>query len=477
MTETLIWWVRRDLRLADNPVLDEADRRGARVIPVFILDDRLLSSPYAGEKRTAFLMEGLRRLDAALRPLNSRLAVRRGEPLAELTNLVHQTGAAVILAEPDFSPFARKRDRRVEAELPVQWCGSPAIRFPGSVQKPNGENYVTFTPFSKTWKALAPVQMSPLPLTMNESMPEFYSPSGLVSEPLPDAPRLSSAIPFVPGEIEALRRLESFCNEGLQDYANRRNRIDLSGTSGLSPYLRFGMLSARRAGSAAMDEVQYKRFNVGNQSAESWLNELIWRDFFIHLLYHFPRIRHENYRKYPVRWLNDPQNFQAWCEGCTGYPIVDASMKALVATGWMHNRARMIVASFLTKDLLVDWRLGERWFMQHLIDGDPAANNGGWQWCAGTGADAAPYFRIFNPVTQGQRHDPDGAFVRCWLPAMRNVPSEYIHAPWTMPADLQRRAGCRIGKDYPTRIIDHGVARQRALDVYGVAMRKPEVLS
>ena len=207
---------------------------------------------------------------------------------------------------------------------------------------------------------------------------------------------------------------------------------------------------------------------TARQSAETWLNELIWREFYMAILYHFPNVLREAFRPElrAIPWSNDPAQFAAWCEGRTGYPVVDAAMRQLVETGWMHNRARMIVASFLVKDLLIDWRWGERFFMEHLIDGDPAANNGGWQWTAGVGTDAAPYFRVFNPTLQAAKFDPDGAYVRRWVPELARVPDKHIHAPWLMPLDVQRTAGCVIGQGYPAPIVDHGTARDRVLAAY-----------
>jgi deoxyribodipyrimidine photo-lyase len=231
------------------------------------------------------------------------------------------------------------------------------------------------------------------------------------------------------------------------------------------------MLSARQAAAAAPLAMERAPDAAARQGAETWLNELIWREFYIHILHHFPHVRRHSFRPEleAIPWANDEAAFAAWCAGRTGYPVVDAAMRQLAETGWIHNRARMIVASFLVKDLLIDWRWGERWFMQHLLDGDPAANNGGWQWTASTGTDAAPYFRIFNPVLQGQKFDPDGAYVRPWLPELAGVPGEFIHQPWAMPVEMQRRARCVVGQDYPAPVVDHTQARERTLAAYGQA--------
>jgi deoxyribodipyrimidine photo-lyase len=289
---------------------------------------------------------------------------------------------------------------------------------------------------------------------------------------MPTEPTLPSGVPFLPGEAEAQRRLATF-GQGEKApvfrYAGGRNRMDLAGTSGLSPYLRFGMVSARQAAATARGALEHAPNAEARKGAETWLNELIWREFYLTILYHFPQVRGASFRpEYDqIAWVNDEAAFAAWQEGRTGYPVVDAAMRQLKESGWMHNRARMIVASFLVKDLLIDWRWGERWFMQHLVDGDPGANNGGWQWTAGTGTDAAPYFRIFNPVLQSEKYDPDGEYIRQWVPELADVPHKFIHAPWEMPTEVQKEAGCLIGRDYPEPIIDHKQARERTLAAYG----------
>jgi deoxyribodipyrimidine photo-lyase len=467
---TAIWWIRRDLRLTDNQALAAALAHAEQVIPVFVLDPALLNSPYVGDKRVAFLFGGLRQLDADLRARGGRLVVRRGEPRAELGALLGETGATRILAEEDFSPYARRRDARVAEALPLGLTGGVTLHPPGAVLKADGAPYSVFTPFSRAWKAL------PLPSVRDVLVAPTRLPAvpDLSSLPIPDAPALPAAVPFPPGESEAQRRLAAFVDgeeAAIYRYAEGRNRLDLDGTSRLSPYLRFGMASARQAVASALAAAGAASSAQERKGAETWLDELIWREFFVHILYHFPRVRGSSFRAEYDRivWENDAGAFAAWCEGRTGYPIVDAAMRQLVETGWMHNRARMIVASFLVKDLLIDWRWGERTFMQHLVDGDPAANNGGWQWTAGTGTDAAPYFRIFNPVLQGKKHDPGGLFVRRWLPELARVPDRYVHAPWEMPEDVQREAGCVVGHDYPAPIIDHAWARERTLAAYAHA--------
>ncbi len=459
--KTALWWIRRDLRLGDNQALTAALNRAEQVVPVFVLDPGLLNSAYSSEKRLAFLFDGLRALDADLRKRGSSLVVRQGEPLAALADLQRQAGAEAIFAEADFSPYARRRDRRVARELPLQLTPGLTVHAPQAVVKADGTPYTVFTPFSKAWLA-QPWPGEPLPAPAR-----IPSPPGILGEAIP-ALQLPGEVPFLAGETQAQRLLDAFTRQAIGRYGEDRNRMDLAGTSGLSPYLRFGMISARQAAAAARQAEAQAADGPSRRGAETWLNELIWREFYISILYHFPYVRRMAFRPgmRDIAWSNDPEAFNAWAEGRTGYPVVDAAMRQLVGTGWMHNRARMIVASFLTKDLLVDWRWGEKFFMQHLIDGDPAANNGGWQWTAGTGTDAAPYFRVFNPILQSLKFDPEGAYIRRYVPELANVPQDYIHSPWTMPPHVQKHIGCLIGKDYPAPIIDHGVARQRLLLVY-----------
>ena len=460
-----IWWIRRDLRLADNPALTAALAMADQVIPLFILDPHLAQAPTTGAKRLAFLLNSLRNLDADLARRGSRLIFRQGDPQTVLADLVTAAGAGAIVAQADVSPYARRRDAAVAEHLPLQLTPGVTV-FPSDVvTKADGSPYTVFTPFSRAWKALPP-NLTPLP-----APGRIPTPVDLASDRIPASPALPPHVPFQASEAEAQRRLRAFA-DGLQApirrYHELRDRPDLDGTSQLSPYLRFGLISPRQAAAAAYAILDGATDAAGRRGAEVWLNELIWREFNASILYHFPGVLRAAFRPElrSIPWDNNPELFAAWCEGRTGYPIVDAAMLQLVQTGWMHNRARMIVASFLVKDLLIDWRWGERFFMQHLVDGDPASNNGGWQWTAGVGTDAAPYFRIFNPVLQGEKFDPHGDFVRRWLPALAHVPAPFIHKPWTMTPLEQRQAGCVLGQDYPAPIVDHAAARERTLAAY-----------
>jgi len=466
---TMIWWVRKDLRLEDNPTLSVALGQGARVVPVFVLDPALLASPYVGEKRLAFLYNGLRSLDADLRARGSGLVVRKGEPGSVLSALLAETQAEGVVAEHDPSPYATRRDARVAGRVPLRLVDGLTVHPPEAVRKADGSPYSIYTPYSRAWKALPLPDASEL-LPAPEVLPPL-PPQLIDMEIIPKEPRSSGSQTFVSSEREARRRLAAFVADAIYDYHRGRDRMDLEATSGLSPYLRFGMLSARQVVVEALAAREAAPTAEAREGAQTWLDELIWREFYLSILHHYPGVRKHSFREAyrNIAWANDPEDFRAWQEGRTGYPIVDAAMRQLEATGWMHNRARMIVASFLTKDLLIDWRWGERHFMQHLIDGDPAANNGGWQWSAGTGTDAAPYFRIFNPVSQGEKYDPEGAYVRRWVPELAGVPTPAIHAPWLLPVEVQREVGCVIGTDYPAPIVDHKVARERTLAAYAAA--------
>jgi deoxyribodipyrimidine photo-lyase len=452
-----IWWVRRDLRLEDNQALTAALDQGSGVLPVYILDEHLLAKP--AEKRQGFLFAGLHVLDTDLRRLGSRLIVRRGNPVIELPRLVAESGADLVFAEQDISPYALHRDKAVACQVNLQLVHGLGVHPTAAISRVDGGPYTVFTPYSRAWRSLpfsaytipAPTSLPPTP--------------DLHSELLPDPPAPPA---FPAGEHEAHRRLATFSDGPIFTYEYGRNQLDTDGTSALSPYFRFGMLSARSAITSAQHAARTAQDNPSRLGCETWLNELIWREFYQSILYHFPHVLSTAFKPAlrNVPWRNAPEDLQAWQSGYTGYPVVDAAMRQLAATGWMHNRARMIAASFLVKHLLINWQVGEQWFMHTLIDGDPAANNGGWQWTAGTGTDAAPYFRIFNPILQGKKFDPEGKYVRKWVPELANVPQKFIHNPWEMSLTEQHNYNVIIGSDYPYPIVEHSFARQRVLEAY-----------
>lgn len=451
---TAIWWVRGDLRLEDNLTL-QAALHSAPVLPVFLLDPHLLAA--APPRRQRFIFNGLRILDADLRSRGSYLVLRQGQPGEILRQILNASSAEVIFAEEDFTPYARQRDQAVARELPLALIQGQLVHHPLAIHKSDGSPYTVYTPFSKTWKALLPSTLGLAPAP--EMLPTIPN---ITSDPFPKG----SKEPLFPaGEAEAFNRLQSFVfgNQGTEfsiyTYAENRNRLDLEGTSALSPYFHFGILGLRTAVYHTRQAILAAPDKSSRESAQTWLNELIWREFYVYILYHFPFVRKGSFRpQYDhLRWQNNRDEFMAWMEGRTGYPVVDAAMRQMRATGWMHNRARMIAASFLVKDLLIDWRWGERWFMQNLLDGDLAANNGGWQWTAGTGTDAAPYFRIFNPILQSKKFDPHGDYIRKWVSELAHLDSTVIHAPWEKKVEVP---------GYPPPIVDHKYARERALTAY-----------
>ncbi|MDW8144863.1 MAG: deoxyribodipyrimidine photo-lyase [Roseiflexaceae bacterium] len=481
---TWIHWFRRDLRLRDNPALSAAAARSnGHVIPLFILDDGILRAPRTGAARIAFMLEALRDLDASLRSRGSRLVVRQGRTLDVIRDLVQETGAAGVAWNRDYTPFARRRDMQIEAllrDLSVETliAEDAVILGPDDVRTSEGRPYTVYTPYWRRWRALVEQRRTEL---LNEiDQPRLRPvPERIADQRIPDAAELGITVSQrIPpgGETPGNARLAAFVDlaaeYSIAGYADGRDLLAEPATSRLSPYLRFGCVAPRTALRAALRLLD----SVGDdqdagrivRSIETWIGELAWRDFYYQILWHYPHVLRRSFKPQydALAWENDPALFDAWKEGRTGFPIIDAAMRQLNQEAWMHNRARMIVASFLTKDLLIDWRWGERYFMQQLVDGDHAANNGGWQWSAGTGTDAQPYFRIFNPVSQGQKFDPTGAFVRRYLPELTQVPDRYIHAPWTMPQAEQQRCGVIIGRDYPAPIVDHAQRRTRALALY-----------
>jgi deoxyribodipyrimidine photo-lyase len=497
---TALVWFRRDLRVHDHPALRAALERHERVVPVFCLDDRLLHGPHASGARTKFLLECLRDLDASLRERGGRLVVCHGAPEHELVVLARETGADELHHTHDVSPFARMRGQRVHAAM--QSAGVSIHAHSGlsvaddvrAIRNRQGRPYSLFTPFFNTWREQErrPVLRAPQRVQL---------PAGVAVGRIPALASLGLAQelqqPARGGEAAARERLDRFLRGPVERYATRHDALAEDGTSRLSPYLRFGCISPRaieqRLGAhlggkgPAMGEGARGEGAPGQgapgqgapgqgapgEGAQAFRRQLCWRDFYSHVLYHFPsNAKQEFQARYrgTLAWNDDEDAFTAWCEGRTGYPLVDAGMRQLAREGWMHNRARMVVGSFLTKDLGIDWRRGERWFTRMLLDGEPANNNGNWQWIASVGTDPQPVFRrIYNPTLHMERFDPDGRYVREYVPELRAVPAEHMREPWLMPSELQRKLGCVIGRDYPAPIVDRKLARQQALERYRVA--------
>jgi deoxyribodipyrimidine photo-lyase len=458
-------WFRNDLRLHDNTALLAAVGRADQLLPVFIVDDHLLHGVHTSPSRRRFLLDCLARLAGDLAARGCPLVVRRGDPVDALARLLAESRAELLTFNRDYTPYAKRRDARVRAAaraagVAVQDYKDRVICERDELRTQKGAGFVVYTPFRNAWmerwRAAPPAthRLARLPRPV----------PGIASDPLPgpDALAAGGDATDIPagGETAAQARLHWFLQRAVRHYARDRDRPDVDGTSRLSPYLRFGAISVRQCAGDAL--ALAARDRGAASGARKWVDELVWRDFYLALLDEHPRVLGGAFRREfgRVRWNDDAAALRAWREGRTGYPFVDAAMRQLVQTGWMHNRARMIVASFLTKDLLLDWRLGERVFMHHLIDGEPASNNGGWQWSASTGTDAQPYFRVFNPVLQGQKFDPAGAYVRRYVAELRELPDRYIHRPWDAPTPP---------RDYPPPIVDHAERRVLAVARYAAA--------
>ncbi|MEP6993646.1 MAG: deoxyribodipyrimidine photo-lyase [Acidobacteriota bacterium] len=455
---TLIHWFRRDLRVADNTSLVRAARDADRVVPVFILDDHYAADASVGPARFRFLRESLEDLERSLPRVGGRLVVRCGPPAEALPRLLAETDADAVYANAEIGPYPERRDR--EARAAVEAAGGRMFLFPDAllvepdaIASGSGDPYTVFTPFFRKWMSAEKRDPEPAPAALDTpelpgSIPLSRVRSWRDLPPDPRAPR--------GGESAARELADRFFTHAAARYAEDRDRPDREGTSRLSPHLHFGTISPRTVRAGARD-------------ARSFVSELAWREFFHHVLFHFPRVARESFRPRfdRIAWAGGADALEAWKRGRTGYPLVDAAMRELATTHWMHNRSRMVAASFLTKDLHVHWRHGEEWFAHELADADLANNNGGWQWAAGSGTDAAPYFRIFHPVLQSRKCDPEGRYIRRHLPELARVPDARIHEPWTMTASEQAGAGCRIGIDYPAPIVDHARERRVALEMLG----------
>ena len=465
-------WFRRDLRLADNPALSWAIRTGRPILPVFILDEDAGPRPIGGASRW-WLHGSLHALGSALEHLGNRLILRRGPAGATLAALVRETGASAIVWNRLYDPACIRRDTAIEVQCKKAGVATrsfnAALLFePWAIQTGSGAPYRVFTPF---WRRC---------LAQGFASPETEKPTPVPALSWPAAEALETwnlrprnpdwATGFRkmwrPGEEGARQRLEDFLRGGVGAYGANREKPGTQGTSRLSPHLHFGEIGPRQI-VAALEDIE------PGAGKDAFLREIGWREFSHHLLFHNPDMGTVNMRPAFDRmpWRNDPDGLRRWQRGQTGYPLVDAGMRELWTTGWMHNRVRMIVASFLTKHLLIDWRRGADWFRDTLVDADWANNSAGWQWTAGSGVDAAPYFRIFNPVAQSQRFDAAGQYLRMWAPELRRLPDKAIHAPWQAPQTVLAEAEVRLGENYPYPIVDHALARQRALDIYQTRIR------
>ncbi|MEO5961783.1 MAG: deoxyribodipyrimidine photo-lyase [Opitutaceae bacterium] len=476
MTPTILWF-RQDLRLQDNPALRAALERGGLVVPVYILDDAGEDAWRPGAASRWWLHHSLAALDASLRKRGARLTIARGAAAEGLRELVLATGAKAVFWNRRYEPAAVARDAGVERELAAR--GIEALSFnsallhePHTIANKQGRPFQAFTPYWRhclTLPMTAPAKVSPGNFPASAAWLK-----SLALEELKLRPRLKWAAGFEeawePGEAGAAKRLREFTTRRSDNYAEDRNRPDHAGTSCLSPHLHFGEIGPRQIWAALQAQAKVTGVFPASKGAGVFLSEIGWREFAHHLLFHFPQTPEQPLRAEFARfpWAEDigGRKLRAWQRGRTGYPIVDAGMRELWRTGWMHNRVRMIVASFLVKHLRLSWNEGAAWFWDTLVDADLASNTLGWQWSAGCGADAAPYFRIFAPVLQGRKFDPEGEYVRRWVPEIRGLSTSAIHAPWEASDSELAVAGVRLGENYPRPIVDHGTARAEALAAF-----------
>jgi deoxyribodipyrimidine photo-lyase len=475
-TPSLLWF-RLDLRLRDNPALNAALARGAPVIPVYVADDAAEGSKPLGAAACWWLHHSLAALDASLRERGLRLTLARGDAAAVLRQLADETGAAAVYWSHRYEPAAREQERRVaetlrEGGIEARGFGSTLLFEPEEIANKQGGPYKVFTPF---WRhCLAQPIPQPVSLAKGTIPSPKRWPASLALEQLDLLPHKNwdagLANAWKPGEAHARLRLKTFFSERVAEYDEQRDSPGADGTSRLSPHLRFGEIGPRQIWAAANALSAESGVFPANAGVQRFLTELGWREFAYHLLVHFPKtpempLRPE-FERFP--WAADPggRMLETWQQGRTGYPIVDAGMRQLWQTGWMHNRVRMVAASFLVKHLRLPWTAGAAWFWDTLVDADLANNTLGWQWSAGCGADAAPYFRIFAPVLQGQKFDPKGEYVRRWVPEIAALPDRFLHQPWQAPEEVRARAEVRLGETYPEPIVDHVRARKAALAAF-----------
>lgn len=469
-----IVWLRQDLRLADNPALHAAHQSKRPLVLLYILDDETPGRWRLGGASRWWLHRSLEAFGADIAKRGGVLVLRKGKAEAVLPQFVKETDAGAVYWNRCYEPYATKRDTLLKeklsrADVQAQSFNGALLFEPWTIKTKTGEPYKVFTPF---WRACLQSGVGrpllPAPKKLNGFGGDVKSDRLASWALLPTKPNWATSFEaeWTPGEAGARTALKDFIGDRLQYYPDARDQLGAKGTSRLSPHLHFGEISPAQIAAAvesAADENTALR-----RGADKFMTEIGWREFSTHLLFHWPTLPEQNWRDQfdSFEWRDDDAALEAWRRGRTGYPVVDAAMRELWSTGYMHNRARMIAASFLIKHLLIDWRRGEEWFWDTLLDADLANNAASWQWVAGSGADASPYFRIFNPVTQGERYDADGAYVRKWVPELAKLPDDVLHRPWTADAITLHSAGVELGRTYPAPIVDHSAARARALETY-----------
>jgi deoxyribodipyrimidine photo-lyase len=470
MADLILFWHRRDLRIADNVGLAAAKEQSSKVVGVFCLDPDILEKDDVAPARVVYLIGSLRALQERYLRAGSQLLILQGSPVQKIPELAETLGATAVFWNRDVEPYAQTRDRTVaealqEKSIEAKTVWDQLLHAPETVMTNAGDPYTVFTPFWRNWQSQQkadPVDAFTNATGLTESEQSQAETAGAID--LPSAKDLGFVwehdLILEPGEQAAHERLEAFCDRAIQEYGEQRNFPGVPGTSQLSAALKFGTIGIRTVWAAAEEGYHRSRSDETRKNIRTWQQELCWREFYQHAMFFFPELATGAYRE-PFQsfpWDNDENLFQAWCEGKTGYPIVDAAMRQLNTIGWMHNRCRMIVASFLTKDLIIDWRWGEKYFLQKLMDGDLSANNGGWQWSASSGMDPKP-LRIFNPASQAQKFDPDGEYIREWLPELRSLETEWLITGKIPPEECDR---C----NYPQPIVDHKQQQRKFKEIY-----------
>jgi len=458
MSHLILFWHRRDLRISDNIGLTQASQESQTVVGIFCLDQNILKRDDVAPARVTYMIGCLQHLQKHYQQIGSQLLIISGKPTEAIPKLATFLEAKAMYWNQDVEPYSKERDRQVKekleaANIQVKTFWDQLLHSPEEIFTGTKKPYSVYTPFWKNWKSKKksePVNISSLKGLTEEQLQQTTQ-IGVID--LPTAKELGfnweNSLILEPGEIAALEKLETFSNGAIYSYQEQRNFPSIDGTSQLSAALKFGTIGIRNIWAKTQELIKNSRSDEAFENIETWQKEIAWREFYQYVMYHYPELEtgpyREHWKNFP--WENNKAYFQAWCEGKTGYPIVDAAMRQLNETGWMHNRCRMIVASFLTKDLIINWQWGEKYFMQKLIDGDLSANNGGWQWSASSGMDPKP-LRIFNPVSQTQKYDPEAEYIRQWVSELRNVDTEYL-VTGKIPADE------REGVGYPAPIVDH----------------------